>query len=203
MSAIAPPAPHNVNTDSNSNSIVQAAAGRRVMANNLNLPVAQAISISAALKHGLLIVPSSSMPQFGAFHTIDIREKNIILSNITLQFTTSAVAGSSLVGYFSPGYFFFQRIELVQSGNVLDTIYGNQQSLLNQLLEWDDRLANNIAAGNYASSAQRTLLSSQTGTNTFYVNLKSYFDQAKMSLLTQSHEIQLRVYMAPLVDIKI
>ena len=202
MSAIASPAPHNVNTDSTSNSIVQASAGIRVQAGSLNLPVSQAISINSALKHELLVVPSSSMPQFGAFHTIDIREKSIILNNITLQFTTSAVAGSSLVGYFTPAYYFFQRIELVQSGNVIDTIYGNQQFLINQLLEWDeDRLAMNNAAGNYSSTAQRTLLSSQTTTNTFYVNLKSYFDQAKMSLLTQSHEIQLRVYMAPLADV--
>ena len=191
-----PPAPHTSNTDSTSNGKVQAAAGHRAKVGGLHLPANQAVSIPSGLKHETLIIPSSSTPSFGGFFTIDIREKGILLNNVTLQFNLSAVTGSSLVGYFNPAWFFFTRIEIVQNGNVHDTIYGNQQFLMNQLLEWDeDRLACNNGAGNYASTAQRTSMSSQSTTNTFYANLKTYFDQDKVALLTESHNIQLRVYM--------
>ena len=199
MSSI--PTPATVNSDSTSNGKVVSASGARVQAGHLNLPVNQAISLPSELKHEIMIIPASSNPSFGGFFTIDIREQNIILNNITLQFQLSSVVGSSLVGYFNPAWFFFTRIEIVQGGNVIDTIYGNQQFLMNQLLEWDeDRLAINNSAGNYASTAQRTLLSSQTTTNTFYANLRTYFDQARVNLLTPASNIQLRVYMDTLTN---
>ena len=199
MSSI--PTPATVNSDSTSNGKVVSASGARVQAGHLNLPVNQAISLPSELKHEIMIIPASSNPSFGGFFTIDIREQNIILNNITLQFQLSSVVGSSLVGYFNPAWFFFTRIEIVQGGNVIDTVYGNQQFLMNQLLEWDeDRLAINNSAGNYASTAQRTLLSSQTTTNTFYANLRTYFDQARVNLLTPASNIQLRVYMDTLTN---
>ena len=184
------------NSDSTSNSKVAAAAGARVNVGGFHLPASQSVTIPGGLKHETLIVPSSSFPAWGGFFTIDIREKNIILNNITLQFQTSAITGTSIVGYFSPAFFWPSRIEIVQGGNIIDTIYDNQQFLLNQFLEWDeDRLAINNAAGNYASTAQRTLISSGTTTNTAYVHLRTYFDQAKVALLTDAHNIQLRIYM--------
>ena len=199
MSSI--PTPATVNSDSTSNGKVVSASGARVQAGHLNFPVNQAISLPSELKHEIMIIPASSNPSFGGFFTIDIREQNIILNNITLQFQLSSVVGSSLVGYFNPAWFFFTRIEIVQGGNVIDTVYGNQQFLMNQLLEWDeDRLAINNSAGNYASTAQRTLLSSQTTTNTFYANLRTYFDQARVNLLTPASNIQLRVYMDTLTN---
>lgn len=203
MSSI--PTPANTNTDSTSNGKVVAASGARVQAGHLNLPVNQAISLPSELKHEIMIIPASSSPSFGGFFTIDIREQNIILNNITLQFNLGSVVGSAspaLTGYFNPAWFFFSRIEIVQgNGNVIDTIYGNQQFLMNQMLEWDeDRLAINNSAGNYASTVQRTLLSSQTTTNTFYANLRTYFDQARINLLSSASNIQLRVYMDTLVN---
>ena len=202
MSSAQPlPTPATVNSDSTSNGKVVSASGARVQAGNLNLPVSQAISLPSELKHEIMIIPASSNPSFGGFFTIDIREKNVILNNITLQFQLGSVVPTSVVGYFNPAWFFFTRIEIVQGGNVIDTVYGNQQCLMNQLLEWDeDRLAINNAAGNYASTAQRTLLSSTSTTNTFYANLKTYFDQDKIHLLTDSHNIQLRIYMDTLTN---
>ena len=191
------PTPATINSSSTSNSKVVAVSGERVLAGSLNIPVNQAISLPSDVKHEIIIVPSSSTPTFGSFFTIDIRDLNIILHNITLQFVLGAVLGSvGMTGYFNPAYFFFNRIEIAQGGNIIQTIYGEQQFLMNQVLEFDeDRLANNNAAGHYGSVAQRTALSSQTGTNTFYVNLKTYFDQTKLNLLTTASNIQLRVYM--------
>jgi hypothetical protein len=73
------------------------------------------------------VVPSSSSAAFSSFFTIDIKEKNIIMNNICLQFNLSAVTGSGLTGYFNPAWYFFQRIEIVQGGTIIDTIYGNSQ----------------------------------------------------------------------------
>lgn len=190
------PTPANINSDSSQNGKVQAAAGIRVQTGGLNLPISQAVSIPGGLKHETLIIPSSSLPSWSGFFTIDLREKNILLHNITLAFTTSAVTGNAVVGAFNPAFFFFQRIELVQNSTVIDTIYGNEQFLLNQILEFDeDRLAINQAAGSYASVAQRQLLSSGTTNNVFYVNLRTYLDQTKLAILSDQHAIQIRVYL--------
>lgn len=196
------PAIHTVNSDSRSNGKVAAAAGDRTRVGGLNLRTTQSISLPSDQRHETLIVPSSSMPSWGGFFTVDIREKNIILNNITLQMVVSAVAGTTLVGYFSPAIYHFTRIEIVQSGNVIDTIFNNEQFLRNQILEFDeDRYSLNVGMGLYSSAAQRTILSSQTTTNTFYIPLRTYFDECKPSLLTDQHNVQLRIYMDNLPNV--
>ena len=175
-----------------------AAAGKRVNVGGLNLPVTQAVHLPSDQRHETLFIPSSSTPAWGSYYTIDIREKNILLHNITLQFNYATVVGSTnpqLTGYFNPSYFHWNRIEIYQGGSVIDTIYGNQQFIMNQFMFYDeDRLSMNNVAGNYASVANRTLLSSLSTPNTFYCPLRTYFDQTKMALLTENHSIQLRVY---------
>lgn len=196
MSNQSTPAVYSTNSDSPSNQKTTAAAGLRVKAGGLNLPIGQAVSIPVGLRHETLIIPSSSTPSFGGFFTIDIRQKNILLNNITLQFNCSAISGTGVTGYFNPAHYFFQRIEVIQNSNVIDTIYGNQQFLLDQILYFDEqRLALNQASGLYSSTAQRTLLSSTTTPNTLYVNLRTYFDQTKIAILTEQHAVQLRIYM--------
>jgi hypothetical protein len=84
----------------------------------------------------------------------------------------------------------------------MDTIYGNQQHLLQNMLFYDeDRLALNQASGPYNSVAGRTLLSSQTTTNTFYIPLRTYLNQAKMHLLNGTDACQLRIYVDSLQNI--
>jgi hypothetical protein len=196
------PTPATINSSSTSNSKVVAVSGERVVAGTLNLPVSQAISVPADIKHEILTVPSSSNPAFGSYFNVDVRDINLILHNITLMFVTGAVIGSSgMTGCFNPAYHWINHIDIVQAGVILQTVYGEQQFLINQLLEYDeDRLAINNMAGNYASVAQRTVLSSQTGTNTYYATLRTYFDEAKMNLLTSAHNIQLRVFIEPLAN---
>jgi hypothetical protein len=171
------PTPATINSNSTSNSKTIAASGERVLSGNLNLSVSQAISLPAELKHEILTVQSSSTPSYGSFHNIDIKDIGMVLHNITLGFIVGPVIGTNLVGCFNPAWCWINRIDIIQSNVVIQTLYGDQQQLYNQLLEYDeDRISINNAAGNYASVAQRTLLSSQTGTNTYYVNLRTYFD---------------------------
>lgn len=191
------PTPATINSASTSNGKVVAVSGERVLAGDYNLSVSQAISLPTSVRHEILNVPSSSVPVFGSYFTIDIRDINIILHNITLQFVLGAVLGSvGMTGYFNPSVFFIDHVDIVQGGNIIQTVYAPEQFIMNQVLEFDeDRIAINNAGGNYSSVAQRTTLSSQTTTNTSYVNLKTYFDQVKMDLLTPSANVQLRVYM--------
>ena len=190
------PQAHSVNTDSPSNSKVQSVAGNRVNTEGYNLPASQAVTLTRNMKHEILIIPASTVPSFGSTFNIDIKEKNILFHNLTLQFVTGPVVGTNLVGTFNPCWYFMNRLEIVQNGTVIDTVYGNQQFIQNQWLDWDeDRLSVNNAAGNYSNATQRLGLSSQTTSNTFYANLKTYFDQAKLALLTDNHNIQLRITM--------
>lgn len=192
---------HLLNTDSRLNSRVVASGGERVNVGGLNLRVNQTVALPSGLRHEIMTQPSSSIPVFGSYFTIDIKEKNVILSNITLQFILGAVVGTSLVGYFSPTHFWFSRIEAVINGQVIDTLYGNSNFLLSQILDYDeDRIANNFISGSYSSTANRSQYSSQTGTNTVCLPLRFFIDETKPVLLTDSHNIQLRVYMNPLAD---
>lgn len=156
------PQTHTLNSDSNSNGKVVAAAGSRTQVGSLNLRSSQAISLPGGQKHETLFVPTTSLPAWGTFYTIDIREKNIILNNITLQMVISPVTSSTtaFTGYFSPAMYFFTRIEIFQSGNIIDTLLPNEQFLRTQMLDYDEvRYGSNVAMGLYSSTAQRTLLS--------------------------------------------
>ena len=188
--------PHLVNTDSTGNSKVLGASLQRTRVGKLLLPSKQTVSLNSELTHGLTIFPSSGTNSWGSYFTIDIRTPNIMIHNITLQWNLGAVTGASPVGYFSPSFYFATRIEVVQGGQVISTLTGNEMFLKNQLCEWTEDLgAINNAAGNYASTAQRTLLSSTSTTNTFYTNLRTYFDEiGGVPVYNDQQGIQLRIY---------
>ena len=174
-SAPTKPEVHNTNTSNSGPAAGKsiAAAHKRVNVGGLHLPAHQAVHLPSDQKHETLIIPASSTAAWGSYYTIDIREKNVLLHNITLQFNYAAVVGSGLTGYFNPSFYHWTRIEIYQAGQVIDTIYGNEQFLLNQMLFYDEnRTAINNVAGVYgtgtAATTNRTALSSQSTTNTFY-----------------------------------
>ena len=74
-----------LNTNSSSNTKTSAAEGSRVMIEGYNLPVSQSVTLNSDLKHETLVIPSTSMPSWGAFHSINLRDKNILLHNYALQ----------------------------------------------------------------------------------------------------------------------
>ena len=54
--------------------------------NGLNLTQFQSVTAPTNVKNQIMIIPSVSMPIWGGVFNIDIKEKNILLNNITLQF---------------------------------------------------------------------------------------------------------------------
>ena len=129
-----PPPAHTVNTNSQHHAKTAAIAGHRTKISGLNLSSHQAVSLPSNKKNETLIIPSSSAPAFGSFFTIDVKNKGITINNAYLQFNYGALVGTAPVGYFNPAFFHFTRMEIMQGGSTIDTIYGNQQFLLNNIL---------------------------------------------------------------------
>ena len=59
----------------------------------------------------------------------------------------------------------------------------------------------NLNAGQYDTIAQRTLLSSQTTTNTHIIGLTNLMSQIKLNMLNNSHNIDIKVTLAIFADI--
>jgi len=58
----------------------------RSKAYGLNLSSKQAFNVPNNLKTEYVVLPSTSQPAFGSFFIFDIKDKNIILSDLIIQF---------------------------------------------------------------------------------------------------------------------
>ena len=155
------------------------------------------------MKHESIIIPSTSAPTWGGYFVIDFRERNCILHDLTIQFNVSALTGYTSTNATSPRYtpafFWFSRIELVQNNNVIDTIYPNQQFLSNQLFNFDEqRTIINLSCGAYNNTTQRATLAASA--NSYYVDLWNYFQQTHIPILSQKDDLQVRIYMDSLAN---
>ena len=169
----------------------------------INVSKSQKTDTPVGLRSEILQIPSSSQPSFGSYCVFDIKQKNIILHDTTLVINTTALTG--LTGgtspRLSPAYFWWTRIEAVVNGVILDTYYPTQQFFLNQILNSNsDRIMVNNGVGNYASVTQRALMASTAGSN-YIINLHTLFNEAHPTLMTDSHNVQLRVYFDTVANI--
>ena len=168
----------------------------------LNLTSSQHINLPQ-MKHESIIIPSTSAPTWGGYFVIDFRERNCILHDLVLQFNVSALTGYTATNTtsprYTPAYFWFSRIELVQNNNVIDTIYPNQQFLSNQLFNFDEqRSIINLGCGAYNNTTQRATLAASA--NSYYVDLWNYFQQGHLPILSQKDDLQIRIYMDSLAN---
>ena len=181
-----------------SESYSQSNLDQKVKHNNGLLLNKQQSMAKASQEHSILIVPSTNQLAYGSMCLIDIREKNILLHNICLQFNiTSVLTGTGTVTNYPnlcPAWWLFQRIEILINGNIIDSIYPTEQFILQQFFNYDeDRLIINSGVGSYASALQRKALSN-SASSFYYVNLQTFFDQIHFPLLNDTHNIQLRIY---------
>ena len=160
----------------------------------LNVPVNQFVNIEH-MKHETIVIPATSKCDWGAQFYLDIKEKNCLIHNLILKFNVSAISGLTAgSAHYTPAWFWFNRIELLVNNIVIDTVYGNQQFILNQLFNVDEkRKFMNVSAGDYASVSQRVALASTV--NDYYVPLWTFFKQTHQCAITAKDDIQLRVYM--------
>jgi hypothetical protein len=102
------------------------------------------------------------------------------------------------VGQFAPSHFFFDHIDVAINGAVVETIYGNSNHLLTQVLNYDEaRKSLNLLSGPYDSAPARLALSSTTTPNVFYCKLQANVFKG-LHMLSSTTDIQLRIFMNPL-----
>ena len=155
------------------------------------------------MKHESIIIPSTSAPSWNGYFVIDFRERNCVLHDLVLQFNVSALTGytgtNATSPRYTPAYFWFSRIELVQNNNVIDTVYSNQQFISNQLFNFDEqRTLINLGCGAYNNTTQRATLAASA--NAYYVDIWNYFQQGHLPMLSQKDDLQIRVYMDSLAN---
>jgi hypothetical protein len=164
---------------------------------NLNVQSYQASNVPENLRHEIIFIPSQSAFTFGSYGYIDFKEKNVKIRSLYLAVNTGPVSG--LTGTetnfpnLNPIDSWFDKIDLTQGGNVQDVVDPDLNRIQKQFYYKDEqRLLSKTASGRYDSASQRNALS--TTTSTWYLDLKTYFDQAHILLITTSHEIQLKVF---------
>ncbi len=59
----------------------------------LNLPQRQVFTVPANLKSKVGIIPSTSIPNWGSYFIFDVKERNVIISDITLNFNIGSITG--------------------------------------------------------------------------------------------------------------
>ena len=151
------------------------------------------------LKSEIVIIPSTSQPNWGSYFIFDIKERNVIISDIILNFNLGLITGltGSVANYpiYVPATFFFSKVELVMNNVTIDTLYPLQEFISQQFLfEDEDRQLNNCLQGSYSGPLQRYALSSVAGSN-YYVKLRTFFNETHIPILSDSHNLQIRVYM--------
>ena len=161
----------------------------RSKAYGLNLSQKQAFNVPTGLKSEYVILPSTSQPQFGSYFIFDIRDKNIILSDLMIQFNCGAILNvtSAPTNYphFVPAHFFLTKIEIIINNVCIDTYYPLQQFIATQFqYEDEDRCLLNNLAGSYNSLLHRFTLGAST--SNYYFKIRSIFNECHLPLLTNN-----------------
>ncbi len=167
----------------------------------ITLPSNQITNVPSDISNIFSLYPSSTTPSWGGQFTIDIKDVNMLIHNVSLLFNVSSISGTSGATNlrYNPAYFWINHIDLKLSGKVVDTYYPGQQFITQQLIYDDeDRIYSNNGSGHYASIAQRATLASST--SNYIVKLFSLFDQCNPSIIGQNQTIQLQVYMDTLAN---
>ena len=160
----------------------------------LNLNADQSsIAAPSNLKSEIVIIPSTSQPNWGSYFIIDVKERNCIISDIIIQFNISQVTGTTTppTNYpqFVPATYFLNKVELVINNVTIDTLYPLQLWISQQFLNDDeDRVLINNMQGNYASVTQRYALSNATASN-YFIKLRSFFNETNLPILSDAHQL--------------
>ena len=170
----------------------------------LNLPQKQAFTVPANLKSEVVIIPSTSSPNWGSYFICDVKERNCIISDITLNFNVGSITGLSgtVTDYpnFSPATFFTTKVEIVVNNVTVDTLYPVSNFVSQQFFNDDnDRVYINNMQGSYNSLTQRNTLA--TATSNYYVKLRTIYNECHIPILSDAHNLQIRVYMDTLANL--
>jgi hypothetical protein len=175
-----------------------------VHVNGHNIPHHQQPAAISSLRHETMSVPSSTVPSFGSQFSISFTSKNVQLEEMILEFYVSALSGltvsnSGTAAYVS-AWFWPSRIDMYLGSQLIDSIYGLNNMLLQQVDSENDELRSlkNSAAGTWNSHTSRATASSSSGY--WYLPLHTIFNQSAYKFVVGSPDLQLRVTMNSLAD---
>ena len=166
---------------------------RRISSKGFNVPASQHTEVER-MKHETVFIPSNTIPTWGSYITADIKEKNVLIHGVTIRINASAITGlTSGTARYTPATYWISRLEITINNVVIDTVYGNQQFLLNQMFNEDlKREYINNGMGDYRSVAERQVTASTS--NDYYIPLWSFFRQTHMPFIYPKDDVQLRIY---------
>ena len=168
----------------------------------LNIPEYQSGS-SQNVKYETVIIPSTSQVAFGGYSLFDFKEKSCLINEVILQFKVNSLSAGPEEYYypnFTPAFHWFQRIEVVQNNQILDTIYPHSNFLQHQLFTTDEeRKKINEGAGDYQAT-RSCWLKTRNRDEFWYVPLWSYFRAGRIPCLYPKDDLQIRLYMGNLSD---
>jgi len=170
----------------------------------LNLPQKQAFTVPANLRSEVVIIPSTSSPAWGSYFIFDVKERNCIISDLLLNFSLGSIGGitgtATSYPHFSPATFFTTKVEIVVNNITIDTLYPVSNFVSQQFFNDDnDRVYINDMQGAYNSIIQRNTLS--TASSNYYVKLRTVYNECHIPILSDSHNLQIRVYMDTLANV--
>ena len=170
----------------------------------LNLPTRQAVTVPPNLRSEFVIIPSTSSPSWGSYFIFDVKERNCIISDLVLNFNLPAISGltGTVTNYphFNPAVFWTTKIELVVNNVTIDTLYPVSNFVNQQFFfEDEDRALCNNMQGSYNSLPQRNTLAT-TASQNYYIKLRTFYNEAHIPILSDSHNLQIRVYMDQLAN---
>ena len=144
-----------------------------------------------------IVSNSSQIPSFGGSQiVIDYKEYGTQILQQWLFINVSALTGLT-GGMFTPAQFFYNNIQILQNGNVIETLYPEDQFLQQQLFLTDyDRTPDNILSGLYSSQSKRTTLASNS--NVYSIPLWNFVRQSSALCLNSGHDIQIKITLNPL-----
>lgn len=168
----------------------------------LNLSTHQVTKTVDKLVHEILNLPSSTLPAWGSLLTFDVKVKEILVHNLSVVLSLSALSGLS--GGINPrlvcGYKMIERVEILINNVLVQNATGDEQFINCQLFTSnEDRALINSGVGSYNSTASRSAKSAVN--SDWIINLKTLFDQCDVALLNEAHNIQVRITLAPMANV--
>lgn len=144
-----------------------------------------------------IISNSAQVPSFGGSQVIiDYKENGTQVLQQWLSITVSALTGLT-GGMFVPATFFYNNIQVLVNGNVVETLYPEDQFLQQQLFLTDiERTPDNVLSGLYNSTSSRTTKSASQ--QTYIIPLWNFVKVSSAIVLNDKHHIQLKITMNPL-----
>jgi hypothetical protein len=176
---------------------------RKLTKSGLNVQENQYVSINP-MKHETIVLASNNQANWGSMTQFDFREKDLYLHRLILSYNVGAITGltGTVSNYprFQPANYFFDRIEILVSGNVVQTILPDSVIFRNNLFQIDaERQFFNLGVGSYASAAHRAALAATT--STYNVDLSSFVSQSRPLICNSNHNVTVKVYNTAITNV--